>query len=89
MKRVYVNLTDEQSQRLKERAVATGVLQAEQIRRAVSLMLFADAKQSKQSKKSQRDAIGKLLEKEPELAVHFPGYKPSTEQPLFSAQEGE
>lgn len=49
MKRVYVNLTDEQSQRLKERAIETGVLVAEQIRRAVNLMLFADAKPKKKS----------------------------------------
>ena len=49
MKRIYVNLTDEQSQRLKERAVETGVLQAEQIRRAVNLMLFAEQKPRRKS----------------------------------------
>jgi len=49
MKRVYVSLTDEQSQRLKERVVETGVLQAEQIRRAVNLMLFAEQKPRKKS----------------------------------------
>ena len=39
MKRISVNLPDEQAALLKARAVKTGVLQAEQIRRAVSLKL--------------------------------------------------
>jgi hypothetical protein len=43
MKRIYVNLTDEQAAALKQRAVETGVLQVEQIRRAINLSLFADS----------------------------------------------
>jgi len=36
MKRIYVNLTDEQAAALKERAKVTGLLQAEIIRRAIA-----------------------------------------------------
>jgi hypothetical protein len=39
MKRIYVNLTDEQAAALKARARETGVPQAEQIRRAITSAL--------------------------------------------------
>jgi len=41
-KRVCVNLTNEQADALKERAVVTSVPQSEQILRAINLSLFAD-----------------------------------------------
>ena len=43
MKRISVFLTSEQLEALRERAIVTGVSQSEQIRRAISLTLFADA----------------------------------------------
>ena len=42
MKRICVNVTDEQAAQLRERADETGVLQSEQIRRYINLGLFAD-----------------------------------------------
>lgn len=49
MKRISVNLTPEQVTALKERAVATGVPQSEQIRRAINLAVFADAQGPRKS----------------------------------------
>jgi hypothetical protein len=47
MKRICVNVTDEQATALKKRAQETGVIQAEQIRRAINLCLFADEQAAK------------------------------------------
>ena len=49
MKRIYVNVTEQQAAALKERATLTGVLQSEQIRRALNLALFADAESNRQA----------------------------------------
>jgi|HubBroStandDraft_1064217.scaffolds.fasta_scaffold02635_14 hypothetical protein len=46
-KRILVQLTEEQIAALRARRIALGVPVAEQIRRAVNLMLFADAKPKK------------------------------------------
>jgi hypothetical protein len=48
-KRILVQLTTEQDAALRSRLVTLGVPVAEQIRRAVNLMLFADAKPRKKS----------------------------------------
>jgi hypothetical protein len=93
MKRIYVNLTDEQLAGLKARAKRSGAPVAEEIRRAVadSLLLERDLADIAASEPQRVAAIRKLLQKEPELAVHFPGYlpeqKPSAEQQLFSEQK--
>jgi Ribbon-helix-helix protein, copG family len=42
MKRICVNVSTEMAAGLKEKAAVTGVPQAEQIRRAINLALFAD-----------------------------------------------
>lgn len=44
MKRINATLTDEQDAALRRRQIALGVPIAEQIRRAINLMIFADAK---------------------------------------------
>jgi hypothetical protein len=46
-KRILIRLTPEQDVALRQRLVALGVPVTEQIRRAVNLMLFADAKPRK------------------------------------------
>lgn len=48
-KRILVPLTHEQDAALRSRLVTLGVPVTEQIRRAVSLMLFADTKPRKKS----------------------------------------
>jgi hypothetical protein len=95
MRRITLNITDEQFAALKEHERETGATQSEQIRRAIALSLklerdLADIAASK----PQRDAaIGALLAREPELAYAFPGYLPeqkSTTKPvLLAATEGE
>jgi hypothetical protein len=57
MKRIYVNLTDEQAAALKQRAVETGVLQVEQIRRAINLSLFADSQQEREQSRPKTAAV--------------------------------
>jgi hypothetical protein len=49
MKRVCVNLTPEAAAALKARALETGVPQAEQIRRAINLALFADNQSAREA----------------------------------------
>jgi hypothetical protein len=49
MVRISVNLTPEQVDALKARAIETGVPQSEQIRRAVNLAVFADAQGARMS----------------------------------------
>lgn len=44
MKRINATLTDEQLAALRQRQIEMGVPIAEQIRRAVNLLIFADAK---------------------------------------------
>jgi hypothetical protein len=46
-KRILIRLTTEQDAALRSRLVSLGVPVAEQIRRAVALMLFADSKPRK------------------------------------------
>lgn len=43
MIRLHLNITEKQSEALKARALETGVQQSEQVRRAINLLLFADA----------------------------------------------
>jgi len=50
MKRLTINLTEAQAAVLKEQAAVTGVRQAEQIRRAINLAIFADKQQQKAGK---------------------------------------
>ena len=49
MKRICVNVSDEQAAALQRRNVETGVPQSEQIRRAINLALFADEQVGKKS----------------------------------------
>jgi hypothetical protein len=94
-KRILVQLTADQDSALRSRLVTLGVPIAEQIRRAVNLMLFADAKpRRKSSTKSSAEhetilsgnkahkiaqKIGKPLE---ELYERVPAQKQSGEQLL-------
>ena len=49
MKRITLNLHDEQTDALQKRADETGVLVSKQIRRAISLVLFADKQSARES----------------------------------------
>jgi hypothetical protein len=49
MKRICVNVSDEQAAALQRRNVETGVPQSEQIRRAINLALFADEQVGKKT----------------------------------------
>jgi hypothetical protein len=75
---ITIRLTPEQFAWLAERKKSTGTTFASQLR-----LLIEDARRLEQdladiaARKPQHDAaILALLEKEPELAVHFPGYLP-------------
>jgi hypothetical protein len=72
MKRICVNVTNELDAALKERAKATGVLQSEIIRRAIAETLALDGFVAK-----NRAVTIAMLEREPEQAVHFPGFLPA------------
>jgi|HubBroStandDraft_3_1064219.scaffolds.fasta_scaffold1498896_1 hypothetical protein len=47
MKRIYVNISNEAADALKIRAEETGVIVAEQIRRAINMTLYAEHLQKK------------------------------------------
>jgi|HubBroStandDraft_2_1064218.scaffolds.fasta_scaffold879751_2 hypothetical protein len=49
MKRISVNVTPEQAAALKERTIRDGVPANVQIRRAINLLLFADAQGARKS----------------------------------------
>lgn len=53
MKRICVNLTAEQAAALQERANETGVLQSEQIRRAIDLSLLVGKSQQRSARPAQ------------------------------------
>jgi len=53
MKRISINLSEEQAAGLKARAAATGVLQSEQIRRYINLGLFVDQQKQRPARPAQ------------------------------------
>jgi hypothetical protein len=93
MRRITMNVTDEQYEALKKRERDTGCTQSEQIRRAIaaSLKLERDLADIPAEKPQRAAAIGALLAKEPELAYAFPGYLPeqksTTQTVLLAARE--
>jgi hypothetical protein len=66
MKRINANLTDEQLAALRQRQIEMGVPIAEQIRRAVNLLIFSDAKPREVEYRKSRSEQGMFPAQESE-----------------------